>query len=93
MSRLSAAPRRHDPYWDIDGTGARRQRTRQRFVRVVIWLAVVAALAVLATRLPAIDPAFLMSGSGRPILAAALLTILGSAALLALARIRHATRS
>jgi hypothetical protein len=93
VSRLSPTLRRHDPYWDLDGAGARHERTRQRLVRLAIWVAIVAILAIVVTRLPAIDPEFLLRGEGRPILAGALMTILGSAALLALARIRHASRS
>ena len=92
MSRPSIAPRRHDPYWDVDGTGAQRLRTKQRVIRIVIWLGIVAILAVVATRLPSIDPDYLIRGAGRPVLAAALLTVLGAAALLALARIRHVSR-
>jgi hypothetical protein len=93
MPRLSIAPRRHDPFWDLDGAGARRQRTQRRLTRYVVWLVVLAALAVVLTRLPAIDPEFLVQGGGRPILAGALLTLLGAAALLALARVRHVSRS
>jgi hypothetical protein len=59
---------------------------------MAIWLAVIVALAFVATRLPSIDPEYLIRGSGRPILAGALLTILGSATLLALARMRHTRR-
>ena len=92
MSRLSLAPRRHDPYWDTDGVGARHARTRHRLIRMAIWLAIVAILALVATRLPAVDPDYLIRGAGRPILAGALLTVLGAAALLALARIRHVSR-
>lgn len=92
MPHLSLA-RRHDPYWDMDGKGARLQRTKQRLVRLAAWVAVVAVLAFVATRLPSVDPEFLFRGSGRPILGGALLTILGSAALLALARVRHVNRS
>ena len=92
MPRLSFA-NRHDPYWDMDGAGARRHRNQQRLVRAAVWLLVVLALVFAATRLPAVDPEFLIRGDGRPILAGALLTILGSAALLALARVRHVSRN
>ena len=92
MSRPSLA-HRHDPYWDVDGTGARNQRTRQRVVRLATWVVVVAILGVVATRLPTVDPEYLLHGEGRPILAGALMTVLASAALLALARIRHVSRN
>ena len=89
MSRLTVAPRRHDPYWDMDGTGARRVRTQRRVVRLGIWFLVVVALAVVASQLPAVDPEYLLHGAGRPIMAGALLTLLGAAALLALARMHR----
>ncbi len=89
MSRLPAAPRRHDPYWDMDGAGARRVRTQRRVVRLGIWFLVVVALAVVASQLPAVDPEYLLHGDGRPVMAGALLTLLGSAALLALARMHR----
>jgi hypothetical protein len=93
VSRLSTAPRRHDPYWDMDGAGARRVRTKQRFVRLAIWVAIVALFAFVATRLPSLDPEYLFHGGGRPILTGALLTLLGAAALLALARVRRVSRN
>ena len=93
MSRLSLVPRRHDPYWDLDGAGARQHRTKQRIVRLAAWVVLVAVLAFALTRLPAVDPDFLFRGAGRPLLAGALMTILAAAALLALARIRHVSRS
>ena len=93
MSRLAAALRRHDPYWDMDGAGARRQRFQRRFVRFITWTLIVIVLAFAATRLPAIDPEYLVRGDGRPILGGALLLILGSAALLALARVRSVSHT
>ncbi len=93
MSRLTLAPRRHDPYWDMDGSGARQLRTKQRLVRLATWVAIVALLAFALTRLPSVDPEYLIHGGGRPILAGALLTLLGSAALLALVRVRRVNRS
>jgi hypothetical protein len=77
----------------MDGAGARRQRIQRRFVRLFTWLLIVAVFAFAATRLPAIDPEFLVRGDGRPLLAGSLLAILAAAALLALARIRHVSRS
>ena len=92
MARMSIAPRRHDPYWDLDGADARHQRTKQRIVKLAAWFVIVVVLAFAATRLPAIDPEYLFFGAGRPILAGALMTLLASAALLALARIRYVSR-
>jgi hypothetical protein len=88
VPRLSLSPR-HDPYWDLDGAGVHRDRTRRRAIRTAIWFAVVLALAFVATRLPAVDSEYLIQGEGRPVLAGAMLAILAAAALLALARIRH----
>jgi hypothetical protein len=89
VSRPSIVQRRHDPYWDLDGAGAQRLRTRQRVVRAAAWLVILLALAFVATRLPSIDPEFLLRGEGRPVMAAALFGLLGSATILALARVRH----
>jgi len=55
-------------------------------------LLIVLVIAVVATRLTSVDPALLTTPAGKPILAAALFSILGVAALLALARIRSVTR-
>ena len=92
MSRLSPTLRRPDPSWDLDGAGVQRLRTKRRVVRSAIWLVVIVALAFLATRLPTVDPTYLIQGEGRPVMAAAMLGLLGSAAILALARIRHLGR-
>ena len=91
MSRLTVAPRRHDPYWDMDGSGAQRLRAKRRLMRVAVWCVVLLVLAFAVTRLPSIDPAYLVQGEGRPAMGAALLGLLGSAVILALARI-HAIR-
>jgi hypothetical protein len=73
----------------MDGKGARRVRSKRRFVQAAVWFLVVLALAAVSTRLPAVDPEYLIAGGGRPILAGALLAMLGAAALLALSRVRH----
>jgi Zn-dependent M28 family amino/carboxypeptidase len=76
----------------MDGAGARRSRTKRRVLRFAIWVVALAVLAVALTRLPAIDPEYLIRGEGRPLFAGALLTLIGSAALLALARVRYVNR-
>jgi hypothetical protein len=92
MPLLSAAPT-HDPFWGLDGTNAQHTRLRRKVTRSVtlVFVAILAALlvALFATRLPTVDPGYLLTGEGRPILAAAILTILGSTMLLGLARLRH----
>jgi cytochrome bd-type quinol oxidase subunit 2 len=92
VSRLTLAPHRHDPYWDVDGSGAQRLRAKRRLTRVAVWCVVLLVLAFAVTRLPSIDPTYLVQGEGRPVMAAALLGLLGAAAILALARI-HASRA
>jgi hypothetical protein len=84
---------RRDPYWDMDGVGARRARIRKALVRYAAWLLILAAFVLVALNLPAIDPEYLIRGDGRPILAGALLALLGAAALLALARVRRTSQS
>ena len=59
---------------------------------IVSWLVVMSILGYVVTLLPSIDPEYLIRGDGRPILAGAMLTMLGAATLLALARIRHVSQ-
>jgi hypothetical protein len=59
----------------------------------VTWALILAVFAVVAMNLPAIDPDYLVRGSGRPLLAGALLMLLGSACILALARIERTRHS
>jgi len=80
--------RRADPFWD-DGRGARRARLRRRIFQTGLALIAIILVGLLVTRLPAIDTDFLLSGGGRPILAGALLALLGSTVLVGLARMRH----
>ena len=87
MNRLSLA-NRHDPYWDLDGKGARRSRYRRTFVRWAVRLVVILTIAVLVTRLPAIDPSVLATPAGKPILAAAVLSLLAVFTLLAIVKMR-----
>ncbi|HET9614039.1 MAG TPA: hypothetical protein VFP22_04425 [Candidatus Limnocylindrales bacterium] len=89
MPRLSLAAPRRDPFWDMDGKSVRRSRNRQKAVRLLVFAIVALVAAVLLTRLPAVDPEYLVSDAGRPILAAAIFTLLGSTILLGLARLRH----
>ena len=89
MSRLSLSNARHDPFWDLDGKTVRRSRSRRKFVRTTVLALVAVIVGLLATRLPAVDPTFLVSPDGRPILAAAIFALLGSTILLGLSRLRH----
>ncbi len=93
MSRLSLATSRHDPDWDLDGQGARRTRHQRKFVRWGVSAVAVIVLAILVTRLPAIDPTFLATPAGRPILAAAILSLLAATVLLGLVRMRRASHN
>ena len=45
MPRIHAADH-HDPFWDMDGKGARRTRLRRKFVRTAVYL--VALMTLLA---------------------------------------------
>ena len=89
MSRLSLGATRHDPFWDLDGTSARRSRLRRKLVRFIVLAFAAVVIAVVATRLPAVDPTFLLTGDGRPYLAAAIFALLGSTILLGLSRLRR----
>lgn len=87
MSRPVRAAR-HDPFWDLDGKGARRLRARQRVVQVLLALMAVSVLAVVVTHVPAVDAADLTQGSGRPALIGVLLAIVAACALVAATRFR-----
>jgi hypothetical protein len=91
VSHPAPAAPRHDPYWDLDGRGVRRSRIQRRFVRWAVAAVAVLLIAVLVTRLPAIDPTFLGSPEGRPILAAAIFSLLGATVLLGLSRMRNSS--
>jgi hypothetical protein len=87
VNRLSLA-HRHDPNWDLDGRAARRSRIQRRLIGWGVRLVVLLALAVLVTRLPAIDASILTAPEAKPILAAAVLSLLAAFTLLAISRIR-----
>lgn len=90
MPRLSLALNdRHDPFWDMDGKNARRARIRRKFVRYGTLLVGALLIAVAVTRMPAIDPQFLIFGEGRPILFGALVALLGSTIFIGLAWVRR----
>jgi hypothetical protein len=90
MHRPSLIPSRHDPFWDLDGSAARRSRVQRRVFRVGLILFAALFVGVVASRLPAFDPALITSnGSLRPILAVALLALLLACVLVAGARMRH----
>jgi hypothetical protein len=89
MPLLSAASTRRDPFWGLDGTSARRTRLRRKVSRLAMVAIAVVALALLATRLPTVDPQFLINGEGRPILAGAIFALLGSTILLGLSKLRN----
>jgi hypothetical protein len=89
VHRLSFPAARHDPFWDMDGKGARRSRLRRKATRTLVYVLVALVIAIVATRLPAIDPQFILSSDGRPFLAASIFTLLGSTILLGLARLRR----
>jgi hypothetical protein len=91
MSPAANAPR-SDPFWDLDGAGARRSRRRRQIIRAAIAI-LIAALAIvlavtLAARIPEMDPGFVRE-AGRPLLAAAVLSLLAAAVLIGLARMRR----
>ena len=88
MPQLTRPPGHHDPFWDMDGKGARRSRSDGGSSATRCAVAVL-AIAVVVTRLPTVDPQYLITGDGRPIMAGALLALLGSSILIALAWMRR----
>ena len=94
MQRPSRNVSRHDPFWDLDGSAARRSRTQRRFLRLGLVVLAVLFIAVVVARLPAFDPQLVTTnGSLRPVLAVALLLLLMSCVLVAAARLRTASDS
>ena len=91
MPRMTIS--RRDPYWDMDGESARRTRLRRTSIRSASWLLILGVFVLAALNLPSIDADYLIRGTGRPVLAGALMALLGSAALLALARVRRVGQS
>jgi hypothetical protein len=89
VTRLSLA-QRHDPYWDVDGKSARRSRHQRQLLRLAVRTIAIVAIVVLATRLPAIDPTVVSAPEAKPILAAAVLSLLVVFMLLALVKMRSA---
>lgn len=79
---------RRDPFWE-DGRGARRARTQRKVIRIGVVLIAVILTGLVITRLPAIDPTFLTSSAGRPIVGGVLLALLASCILVGLAKMRR----
>lgn len=88
MSSLSRSDG-HDPFWGMDGKSARRSRFRRKFVRTMVFLIVAIVAVVLVTKLPAIDPSFLMVENGRPLLTGIIFALLATTIVLGLARLRR----
>ena len=87
--QLPSLSRRHDPFWDLDGSAARRSRSQRKFLRGGLLVLGTLFVAFVAARLPAFDPALVTTnGNLRPVLAVALFALLASCALLAAVRIR-----
>jgi hypothetical protein len=91
LRRLTLSTGRHDPFWDVDGAAVRRSRIQRRLVRYATWLIAIIVLALVAVRLPAIDPEFVINGGGRPILAGTLLVLLAASVVLAVAKFRSSS--
>jgi hypothetical protein len=88
MPRLSASFHRHDPFWDLDGSAARRSMSERKFLRIGLVVLGVLFIGVLVARLPAFDPQLITTnGSLRPVLAVALLALMASCVLIAAARL------
>ena len=87
--QLPSLGRRHDPFWDLDGSAARRSRSQRKFLRAGLLVFGLIFVAFVAARLPAFDPQLVTTnGNLRPVLAVALFALLASCALVAAVRIR-----
>jgi hypothetical protein len=89
MRRWILKPRRHDPFWDLDGSAVRRSRTQRRLFTVGLAVLVVIFVGLVVARLPAFDPQLITTnGSLRPVLGVAILALLASCFLIAAERFR-----
>lgn len=60
--RLSFRPGRRDPYWDLDGRAARKERRHRRLVAFTVVVLAAAILALVMLRLESLDMTRLLSG-------------------------------
>ncbi len=89
MPRMTLNHRRHDPFWDLEGTAVRHARSQQRLFQAGLVFLVVLFLGTVFARLPGFDPQLVTTnGSLRPVLAVALTALLLSCILVAANRFR-----
>ncbi len=78
---------RRDPYWDLDGRSARRERILRRVLVLIVAILAAALLAMTIGRLTTIDAHALMTGH-RTALIGALLADVAACLLLVAGRLR-----
>ena len=60
--QLSFRAGRRDPYWDLDGRAARKERRHRRLVAITVVVLAAAILALLMLRLGSLDTTRFLSG-------------------------------
>jgi len=60
--QLSFRPGRRDPYWDLDGRAARKERRHRRLVTLTVVVLAAAVLALVMLRLESMDTTRFLSG-------------------------------
>ncbi|HEY3522894.1 MAG TPA: hypothetical protein VGK63_04265 [Candidatus Limnocylindrales bacterium] len=81
---------RRDPFWDLDGRSARRERVLRRMLVVVVAALAATLLAMILGRLTSVDAHALMTGY-RTALIGALLADVAACLLLVVGRLREPT--
>jgi hypothetical protein len=81
---------RRDPWWDLDGRGARRDRVQRRLVGFVVVVLSATLLALILAALPRVDARSIVLGPDRPVVAAAALADIGACLLIVLHQVRRA---
>jgi hypothetical protein len=84
--------RRRDPWWDLDGRSARRERTNRRVLGFVVVVLAATLLALILARLPAVDVHELVTGPRRTVIVGVLLADVAACLLLVAGRMREAVR-
>ncbi len=86
---MNTIARRRDPFWDMDGRSARRERTLRRLLLIVVALLATALLAMILARLPTVDVRELIVGPQRSVVVGALLADVAACLMIVAGRLRQ----
>lgn len=80
---------RRDPFWDVQGQGARRTRMRRRIVTAMVVALSATILVLILERLLTVDAGQILVGPGRPLVFSALVADTLACALIFANELRH----